>query len=133
MLSRLMEYEIKPIKQVVADKALKRGAPLEDGAYFADVQKNYDGVNAVIEPMEKDFEDIAIGQRYNRIPTLLGERYATTEVEKGELNKGDMVKVQDGKFVSAAGAEAEWMYDGVYDNPYGLDMYIVEKVPPKTV
>ena len=41
MLSRLMEQENKPIKQVVAESALKRGAPLEDGAYFADVQKNY--------------------------------------------------------------------------------------------
>lgn len=53
MLSRLMEQENKPVKQVVAESALKRGAPLEDGAYFADVQKNYDGINAVIEPVEK--------------------------------------------------------------------------------
>lgn len=68
MLSRLMEQENKPIKQVVAESALKRGAPLEDGAYFADVQKNYDGINAVIEPVEKDFEVSLRGRRITAFP-----------------------------------------------------------------
>ena len=133
MLSRLMEQENKPIKQVVAESALKRGAPLEGGAYFVDVQKNYDGINAVIEPMEKDFEDIAEGQMFNRIPTVLGERYATTELTKGSLVVGKPLKVEGNKFVEATASDPyEWIYDGEYANPYGLTMYIVEKVPAGT-
>ena len=126
MLCRLVEQHDKPITQVVLEAAAKRGAPIEGGAYFIDVPKNYDGVNAVIEPLDKDFEDIAAGARVNRIPTRVGERYATTELTVGTLKVGDSLTVTNGKFVAGNG---DWIYGGVYNNPYGLTMYIVEKVP----
>lgn len=128
MLSRLVEQSNKPITQVVAAEALKRGTPLEGGEYFADVPKNYDGVYSVMPPREKDSENIAVGDRYNRIPTRIGERYATTELTVGSLSVGDRVTVSGGKFVAGSNSDS-WLYQGVYANPYDLDMYIVEKVP----
>ena len=126
MLCRLVEQHDKPITQVVLEAAAKRGAPIEDGAYFIDVPKNYDGVNAVIEPLDSAFEDIAAGARVNRIPTRVGERYATTELTVTGLSVGDTLVVSSGKFVKGSG---DWIYGGVYNNPYGLTMYIVEKGP----
>ena len=134
MLSRLMVHEMKPIKQLVAESAMKRGMPVENGEYLVDVPKNYNGTNAVGIPNELDFEDIAVGQIYNRIPTQLGDRYATTELTVGSLTAGDPVKVSSGKFVAAATSDAYfWIYDGEYANPYGVAMYIIERVPAGTV
>lgn len=125
MLCRLVEQENKPILQVVATAAMKRGAIDNAGDFFADVPKNYDGINAVIQPLEKDCEDIAQGARYNKIPTVKGERYATTELTLGSLQVGDTLTTASGKFVAGSG---KWKYQGVYANPYGLTMYIVERV-----
>ena len=133
MLCRLVEQHDKPITQVVLEAAAKRGAPIEGGAYFIDVPKNYDGVNAVIEPLDSAFEDIAAGARVNRIPTRVGERYATTELTVTGLSAGNALAVSSGKFVKASSGSSDWIYGGVYNNPYGLTMYIVEKVPTKTV
>lgn len=126
MLVRLMEHEIKPVKQVVATADVKRGAPI-DTNYIIDVPKNYDGINAVIEPGELDFEDIKAGQMYNRIPVLLGDRYATTEVDGATaLNVGDTIGDNGtGKFASTG---TGYIFGGEYDNPFGVKMYIVEKV-----
>lgn len=133
MLCRLVEQHDKPITQVVLGAAAKRGAPIEGGEYFIDVPKNYDGINAVVEPKEADFENIASGARVNRIPTRVGERYATTELTVGSLTAGDAIVVSSGKFVAAGASTAyNWIYGGVYNNPYGLTMYIVEKVPAAT-
>ena len=39
-----------------------------------------------------------------------------------------------GKFVKPAKTGAAfWKYQGVYENPFGVDMYIVERVPSATV
>jgi len=129
MLYRLMVQENKPIKQVVADKKLTRGAPVGGGAYLVDVPRNYNGINAVGDPNELAFETVAQNALYNRIPTVLGERYATTEVTAAGLTKGKFLKVESEKFVKAGSADdTEWLFDGEYPNALGVKMYIIEKI-----
>lgn len=128
MLCRLVEQHDKPITQVVVENATVRGAIIEDGAYFVDRPRDFDGIHAVADYyLEKDFEEIKAGERVNRIPTRTGERYATTEVTTTGLAVGDKLGVSGGKFVK--NTNGRWIYGGEYQNPYGLAMYIVEKGP----
>lgn len=52
MLSYLIVDHDKGIAQEAAAAAIKRGTPLEGGAFIADKDKSYDGINAVITPRE---------------------------------------------------------------------------------
>lgn len=146
MLRFLQVNEIKPIKLMKAGADLKRGAVVADdfatdvvtaatgaGDYLVDVPKNYDGINALITPKEKDFEDIKTDALVQRIPTHLGERYATTEVTAAGLAVGDPLAATAGKFVKATSGTYQWVYCGPYADPTGLAMYIVERVSPTTV
>lgn len=133
MLSYLVVQDGKGIVQETAAAAINRGTPLEGGEFFVNADKNYDGINSVIDPKEADCEVVAQGAKYNKIPTFTGERYATTELTIGTLADGDPIVVTNGKFVAAgSGVSYSWKYRGVYSNPYGLTMYIVEKVPTAT-
>jgi ribosomal protein S8E len=124
--------------QYVAGEALTRGMAVkidyttdkvkaQTGAatYFVDVQPNYDGINAVVEPQEKDYESIAAGDKVVLIPVLPGEAYATTEVTVGTLAKGDLIEATAGKF--AAKADGDFVFDGAYSDATGLTMYRVVK------
>ena len=134
MLKHLVRHQGKGILEVVAEAAMTRGTPLEGGEYFADKEIEYNGINAVIEPVEKDNDTIAEGAIYLKEPTMLGERYATTELTATGLNAGDMVVLNSGKFVKPTKTGAAfWKYQGVYENPFGVNMYIVERVPSTNV
>ena len=134
MLKHLVRHQGKGILEVVAEAAMTRGTPLEGGEYFADKEIEYNDINAVIEPVEKDNDTIAEGAIYLKEPTMLGERYATTELTATGLNAGDMVVVNSGKFVKPTKTGAAfWKYQGVYENPFGVNMYIVERVPSTNV
>lgn len=122
-----------------ASAAMKRGAfvtPKEDdmtvgpatGAtqYLVDVAPNYDGINAVVEPNDGDFEDIKEGDRVILVPVLIGEKYATSEVDKGSLNPGDLISATSGK--AATNESGDWMYCGEYSDPTGIKMYTVKRV-----
>lgn len=128
MLSRLIVQGAKPLIQEVAGAAVKRGAPLEGGNYLADVEKNYDGINAEIDPLTVSSDTIAQGSKFNKVVTRKGERYATSELTVGALVEGDALVVTGGKFVAALGGVAsEWTYGGEYSNEYGVPMYVVQK------
>lgn len=115
-----------------ANKSVKGGAA--DEVYLVDVPKNYDGINSIIEPTETAFEEIKSGDKVLVIAALTGTRYATTEVTATGLTVGDKLCASAGKFVKAdTGKDYSFIYDGVYDNPYGLNMYIVERVRTETV
>lgn len=134
MLKHLIRHQDKGILEVVASAAMNRGTPLEGGEYFADKELEYNDINAVIEPVEKDNDVIAKDALYLKEPTMLGERYATTELTAAGLSVGDMVAVANGKFVKpTATGSCIWKYQGTYENPFGVDMYIVERVPATTV
>lgn len=81
MLSYLIVDHDKGIAQEAAAAAIKRGTPLEGGAFIADKDKSYDGINAVVTPREIDNDDIAVGEVFNKVPTRVGEHYATSEVD----------------------------------------------------
>lgn len=132
MLAYLIVDHDKGIPQEAAEAAIKRGTPLEGGAFFADKDKNYDGINAVIQPREIDNDDIAVGELFNKVPTRVGEEYATSELT-GELTAGDPLTVTSNKFAKATSGTAEWEYVGEYSNPFGIAMYHVKRIPAKTV
>lgn len=133
MLARLIEQADKPIKQEVAAAAMERGTFIENGNFVVDVPKNYDGINAVVDPKYTDSDTIAIGDTYNKIPVVMGERYATTELTVGTLTDGDGLTLTSGLLVAAASAaKYHLVYRGTYANPYGVTMYAVEVVPEAT-
>lgn len=94
--------------------------------YLVDVPKNYDGINAVIEPSDADFEEIKEGDRVILVPVLIGEKYATSEVTKGSLTAGDKIAATAGK--AAADESGDWEYCGEYSDPTGIPMYVVKRV-----
>lgn len=129
MLKYAIVDTLKGIPQVVAEKEMVRGAILEDGLFFADKERHNDGLAAAYNLKEKDFEKIAQGERFNKIPTRVGEEYYTTEVEGAEaLAEGAALTVADGKFAAGEGTVTGWEYVGVYNNPYELNMYHVRRV-----
>lgn len=130
MLKYLIVDMMKGIPQaVVADAEITRGAPLNDGLFLADKERHDDGLAAAFNLKEKEFETIAVGARYNRVPTRVGEEYATTEVEGADsLAEGAALTVADGKFAAGEGEVTAWEFVGVYNNPYDLVMYHVRRV-----
>ena len=94
MLRYLQTIGSKPIKATyVASAAMKQGMAVSldtangeidiatgVGDYLVDVPKSYTGLNAIVNPFDDAFEDIALGQKALVIPTFLGERYATDQI-----------------------------------------------------
>lgn len=132
MLSYLIVDHDKGIAQEAATAAIKRGTPLEGGAFIADKDKSYDGINAVIAPREIDNDDIAEGEVFNKVPTRVGEHYATSEVD-GVVAAKDPLKVEGNKFKKTDAGAADWECVGEYANPFGVKMYHVKRIPTKTV
>lgn len=138
MIRNLVVTTNKHIREVKADVNMKRGAAAEinyatdeavlassDDCFLVDVSKNYNGVNAVVDPSDADFEDIKAGSIVLLIPVFPGERYATTEVTNGaSLEIGASLTATSGKFVAG---EGKWAFMGKYSDPTGLDMYIIER------
>lgn len=133
MLKYLIVDLNKGIAQATAASAMTRGAISDDGEFFADKERNYDGINAAIEQKESAFETIASGELYNKVPTRVGEEYATTELTPTSLSAGDYLKPSSGKLIKASSGAAIWQYVGTYSNPYGVTMYRVRRVPTHTV
>lgn len=147
MLRFLQVNKDKPLSILTAGAALTRGGvvytDVDDsqlkvlssgtGDFFVDVSKNYNGTNSYINPTEGSFETIASGAKCIRVPTEVGERYATSQLTLGTLDKADPVTVSSGGFIKAAGvASYAWIFDGEYEDSTGIDLYIVEKVPTST-
>lgn len=138
MIRTLQAITHKNIPVVTAAANLKRGAIVNKtvdnkvnnatvaGFGFVDITPNYDGINAVVMPADEDFENIKNGALCLYIPVHSGERYATSECAEG-LTVGDKLGVGDnGKF--AKNESGEFVYGGIYDDPTGIKMYIVEKL-----
>jgi hypothetical protein len=103
------------------------------GYYLVDVPRNYDGVNAVFNYPDDEFEDIAQGDRVIVIPTSIGDRFATNQIVSTGLEKGDPLDVASGVFQEATSGDAYgWVYGGTYADPTGT-LHIVERVPNATV
>ena len=135
MFVRLLTMDHKHVPQAVAGAAMISGAPVDGGAFIASVPKNYDGLNAVVDPKLADCAKIAEGDIYNKEPTFVGERYATTEIDNvAGLTAGNLLTVADGKWKKATNGTAEWKYGGEFTgHDYGVKLYIVEKVVATTV
>lgn len=117
----------KPI--ATASESMTRGAFLDNGDFIADKERDYNGVNAVIDKKEKEFETIASGDLYVRIPTRIGEEYATTELTGGSgMTAGDKLVVSSKKLVDAGANTPTWEFVGEYANPFGLTMYQVRRI-----
>ena len=149
MIRYLQVVQGKPIRHLKAAAALTRGAVVAQdvkagtvsaatgtGDYLLDVDPNYDGLNAVINPTDGEFENIDNGADVLVIPALFGERYATTEVTAAGLAVGDPLVAKAGKFEKAVQGAADvtyhWVYGGTYDDPTGT-MYIIERVHPTVI
>ena len=135
MFVRLLTMDHKHVPQAVAGAEMVSGAPVDGGAFIVSVPKNYNGLNAVVDPKLADCAKIAEGDIYNKEPTLVGERYPTTEVDKPTaLAAGNLLTVADGKWKKATNGTAEWKYGGEFTgHDYGVKLYIVEKVVATTV
>ena len=135
--------EMKPRKICTADGALTNGAAVAydpatgklsaatgDVMYVVTNAKNFDGINAVMEPTEAEHEAIANGDLCIRVPLELGDIIATTEVTATSLSAGDHVKASAGKFIkdTAQSPTGKLVFLGAYENPWNLDMYKIEVV-----
>lgn len=131
MFVNLIVLSGKHAPQAKAEVEMVRGQPVEGGAFIVNVPKNYDGVNAIYDPKAVESDKIAVGALYNKEPTFVGERYATTEVDGADaLEVGAALTVDGAKWVAG---EGEWKFGGKFTaHAYGVDMWIVEKVPAQT-
>lgn len=147
MLRFLQVNEHKPLELVRAGEDMTKGAAVvmdytdntvnkataTDGIFLVDRANDYNGINSIIPQNDAGYEAIKSGDLVIRIPAYVGERYATSELTKGEMSVGDYVKASAGKFVAAATSDTcEWIYGGEYDDPTGT-LYIVERVAPYKV
>lgn len=143
MFCEVQINEMKPRAICVANEALTNGAPVAyapatrklskaTGAshYIVTNAKNYDGINAVKEPTEAEHEEIASGDLCIRVPLELGDIIATTELTTTDLSAGDPVVPSAGKYVKDTDSPSTsgLVYLGAYDNPWNLNMYMVECV-----
>lgn len=103
------------------------------GEYLVQVSPKYEGLNAVVPPLDDAFEDIASGDKVILIPTFIGERYATDQITTTGLTAGDPLDVAAGLFQEATSSDAYcWIYGGTYLDTTGT-LHIVERVPNATV
>lgn len=143
MFAEVQINELKPRAICVANEALVNGAPVAYNAatrklskatgkslYVVTNAKNFDGINAVKEPTDAEHEAIAADALCIRVPLELGDIFATTEVTTTNLSAGDPVIPSAGKYIKdTAGTSTSGLkYLGVYDNPWGLNMYMIECV-----
>ena len=143
MFCEVQINELKPRAICVASEALTNGAAVaydpatrklgkasDASHYIVTNAKNFDGINAVKEPTEAEHETIASGDLCIRVPLELGDIIATTEVTTTNLSAGDAVIPSAGKYVkdTADTSTSGLVYLGAYENPWNLDMYMIECV-----
>lgn len=143
MFCEIQINELKPRMICTANEALVNGAPVAYTAatrklakasdashYVVTNAKNFDGINAVMEPTDAEHETIESGALCIRVPLELGDVFGTTEVTTTSLSAGDPVIPSAGKYVkdTADTSTSGLIYLGKYDNPWGLDMYAIECV-----
>lgn len=103
------------------------------GYYLVDIEKNYDGINAVVPPEDDTCEAIAQYAKVKVIPTEIGERYATDQITISGVSVGDPLEATAGLFTEATSGDTyRWVYCGTLADPTGT-LYIVECVPAATV
>jgi len=133
MLKPLKVLTGKPIGIVTLDNETARGAVDATGNFLYDKEVELTGLNAVIDPVEKDNDKIAAGTKALEIPTYVGEEYATTELTATDVVADTLLKVSSGKLVKATtGAAALWKYVGTYANPYGVTMHHIKRIAEVT-
>lgn len=143
MIRELETVQGKPVELLLTSAKVKKGAPIDIdfsdetvaaateglGTLLVDVNPKYEGLFAIVEPTDADFEEAEVGERVRVIHTLPGEMYATSELTKGDLTEGDALKVSAGKFVKAEESDAHaWVYRGEYSDPTGIAMYRITRV-----
>lgn len=147
MIRYLQVVQGKPIALLTASGNVRKGAPAAKdfsdmtvahdangmGLYLIDIAPTYEGLNAIVEPTDDAFEDAKTGDIVRVIPTVLGERYATSEITTDGLSEGDMLVASAGKFVKASSGQAAWVYCGEYSDPTGIKMGAIERVEPTAV
>ena len=141
MFAEVQINELKPRMICTANEALVNGAPVAYTAatrklakgtgaskYVVTNAKSYDGIYAVKEPTDAEHETIASGALCIRVPIELGDVFATTEVTTTSLSAGDAVIPSAGKYIkdTATTSTSGLVYLGQYENPWGLDMYLIE-------
>lgn len=138
----IVQYnELKPRAICTANEDLTNGAAVAYDAstrklskatgashYVVTNAKNYDGINAVMEPTDAEHEEIASGDLCIRVPLQIGDIFATTEVTVTGLSAGDAVIPSAGKYIKddAQSSTSGLVYLGEYENPWGLNMYLIE-------
>ena len=138
----IVQYnELKPRAISVANEALTNGAAVTynpatrklakaTGAshFVVTNAKNFDGINAVMEPTDAEHEEIKQNDLCIRVPLQLGDIFATTEVTVTGLSAGDAVIPSAGKYIkdTAQTSTSGLVYLGAYENPWGLNMYMIE-------
>lgn len=139
MFAKVQINEHKPMKICKASAALKNGAPVAyapatetvsaatgaDPMYVVISAQKFEGMNAILEPNDAQFEDIAANDLCIRMPLERGDIIATTEVTTSSLSVGDKLTATSGKFAKASSG-GNCVYLGAYENPWGLNMYRIE-------
>lgn len=135
--------ELKPRAICVANGAMVNGAAVSydpatrklskasgESHYIVTNAKNFDGLNAIFEQTDAEHEEIKDGALCIRVPLELGDIVATTEVVAAGLNTGDPVVADGGKYVkdSAVSSTSGLVFLGAYENPWNLNMYMIECV-----
>ena len=140
----IVQYnELKPRAISVANEALTNGAAVAynpatrklskaTGAshFVVTNAKNFDGINAVMEQTDAEHEEIKANDLCIRVTLQLGDIFATTEVTTTSLSAGDPVIPSAGKYIkdTAQTSTSGLVYLGTYENPWGLNMYMIECV-----
>ena len=147
MIRELETVQNKPVELLLTSAVVKKGAPIdvdsedqtvkttEDGlgTKLCDVNAKYEGIYAIVDPTDGEFEEAAVGERVRVIQTLPGEMYATSELDTETLQAGDPLKAEAGKFVKATAGQYAYEYRGVYSDPTGIKMGKIVRVEISTV
>lgn len=92
MIRELETVQNKPVELLLTSAQVTKGAPVaidfEDetvahetaglGTKLVDINPVYEGINAIVEPTDGEFETAETGTRVRVIQTLPGEMYATS-------------------------------------------------------
>lgn len=144
MIRELETVQNKPVELLLTSATVTKGAPIAIdyadetvaaetaglGTLLVDINPVYEGINAIVEPTDGEFETAETGTRVRVIHTLPGEMYATSEITADDLTEGDPLKVTAGKFVEATPASDAyaWVYRGPYSDPTGIEMHRITRV-----
>ncbi len=147
MIRELETVQHKPVELLLTSAKVTKGAPVAInfadetvanetaglGTRLVDINPVYEGINAVVEPTDGEFEKAEAGVRVRVISTLPGEMYATSEITAGGLQEGDQLTAKNGKFVKAESTNpVAWVYRGKYADPTGIEMHRISRIEVTT-